>query len=170
MRKKSDLPSRHEIVETVETHGQEMDEQLDELDIIAIDDEIVSETIEDVDLTGSEEAAEKAGGSLEEAKDITEEKFEEEDEQLAETVDEAEEHGQDLQERSDGSNVALGEIVDASGRIETQETVDEMINAKEAVLEDVEFLDEEIQENESALSETEQERSNLRNRVNQLKR
>jgi methyl-accepting chemotaxis protein len=170
MRNKSDLPSRHEVVETVETHAREEDEKLDELDIIATDDEIVSETIEDVDIPGTSEAKEKVEAYLDEAKEITEEKFEEGDEQLEETVNEAEEHGEDLQERSDGSNVTLGEIVDASGRIETQETVDEMVTAKEGVLEDIEFLDEQIQENEAALSETQQERNDLKNRVNQLRR
>ena len=49
---------------------------------------------------------------------------------------------QELRERSDTSESDLGKVSDATGRIETQETVNELVKTKEGLLRDIEFLDE----------------------------
>ena len=77
----------------------------------------------------------------------------------------SDEHETELQERSDTDESDLGKISDASGRIETQATVDELVNAKAAILEDIDFLNEEARREEDALTESERQQQDHRNRV-----
>jgi hypothetical protein len=64
----------------------------------------------------------------------------------------------------------LGKISDASGRIETDDTVNELINAKEGVLKDIDFIDEHQQIAEEARDESERLQQEHQNRVHGQRR
>lgn len=165
MKKKSDTPRRSEITDTVQKHETDMSEKVEDLDTIATDAETVRETLDNLDFEGTAEGTDEVESSIEKADDVTVEKFEDEDGNLEEIQSDSEEYEGDLQERTDSSQMDLGKISDASGRIETQETVNELVNAKEGVLKDIDFLDGEIDKANDARSESEREQEQHRNRI-----
>ena len=164
-KRKTDTPTRSEVTEKVEKNKDEMEEKVEELDTIATDTETVRETLDALDFEGTADAASEVEDAIEQAEDVTIEKFDDEDEVLEEVQDETEDHENELQERSDSSQMDLGKISDASGRIETDDTVNELINAKEGVLKDIDFIDEHQQIANDARDESERLQQEHRSRV-----
>ena len=169
-KRKTDTPTRSEVTERVEKNNDEMEEKVEELDTIATDTETVRETLDALDFEGTAEAIDEVEGAIEQAEDVTIEKCDEEDEVLEEVQDETEDHENELQERSDSSQMDLGKISDASGRIETDDTVNELINAKEGVLKDIDFIDEHQQIAKEARDESERLQKEHQNRVHGQRR
>ena len=165
MQRKNDVPTRNEVTETVEKHENDISEKVDEMDVIAKDAEIVRETLDNLDFEGTAEGTDEVESSIQRADDVAVERFEEEDEHLEEIQDETEEYEGELQERSDISESDLGKISDASGQIDTQESVNELVDAKEGVLRDIEFLDEHIEQANEAREESDHEQEKLQNRI-----
>ncbi|MFC1676608.1 hypothetical protein ACFL3G_06050 [Planctomycetota bacterium] len=170
MKKIGGVPTRSEVTDTVQKHEDDMTEKVEDIDIVATDAETVDETLENLDFEGTAEGTEAIESAMEEAEDVTVEIFEEEDENLEEMQSDAEDYQDELQERTDSSEEDLGEIVDASGQIETQETIDKLVEAKSAVLEDIDFLNEEIEHAEEAIEETENQQQEHRSRVDAVRR
>jgi hypothetical protein len=169
-KRKTDTPTRSEVTEKVEKNKDDMEEKVEDLDTIATDTETVRETLEALDFEGTADAADEVEDAFEEAEDVTIEKFDEEDEVLEEVQDKTEDHENELQERSDSSQMDLGKISDASGRIETDDTVNELINAKEGVLKDIDFIDEHQKVAEEARDESERLQQEHQNRVHGQRR
>jgi len=172
MKKIGGVPTRSEITDTVQKHEDDMTEKVEDIDIVATDAETVDETLENLDFEDGQtaEGKEAVESAMEEAEDVTVEIFEEEDENLEEMQSEAGDYQDELQERTDTSEKNLGEIVDASGQIETKETVDELVEAKSAVLEDIDFLNEEIEHTKKTIKETESQQKVHQNRVDAVRR
>jgi hypothetical protein len=169
-KRKTDIPTRSEVTERVEKNKDDMEEHVEELDTIASDFETVEKTLSELEFGGTADAADEVEDVFEQAEDVTIEKFDEEDEVLEEVQDETEDHENELQERSDSSQMDLGKISDASGRIETDDTVNELINAKEGVLKDIDFIDEHQQIAEEARDESERLQQEHQNRVHGQRR
>jgi hypothetical protein len=165
MRKKTDTPTRNEITERVEKNKDEMEERVEQLDTIATDTETVRETLEALDFEGTADASDEIEGAIEQAEEVTIEAFENTDDNLEESQNETEDHEEELQERSDSTQMDLGKISDASGRIETKDTVNELVNAKEGALKDIEFIDEHQQRAKDARAESERQQQEIRSRV-----
>jgi hypothetical protein len=165
MRKKTDTPTRNEVTEKVEKNKDEMEERVEQLDTIATDAETVRETLEALDFEGTVDAADEVEGAIEQAEEVTVEAFEDTDENLVEAQSETEDHESELQGRSDSSQMDLGKISDASGRIETKDTVNELVNAKEGVLKDIDFIDEHQQRAKDARDESERLQQEHRSRM-----
>jgi len=161
----SELPTRSEVDDNVEQHEKNMTEQLEALDIVTIDTEAVRDTIDALEISGTSDGADAVESAMDEAESVTVEIFDREDDNLEDMQNESEDCQSELQERSDTSLSDLGRISDASGRIETQETVSELSTAEAAVLEDIEFLNEEIEEENSARERAESEQQGLENRI-----
>ena len=170
MKKIGGVPTRSEVTDTVQKHEDDMTEKVEDIDIVATDAETVDETLENLDFEGTAEGTEAIESAMEEAEDVTVEIFEEEDENLEEMQTDAKDYQDGLQERTDSSEKNLGEIVNASGQIETQETIDKLVEAKSAVLEDIDFLNEEIEHAEEAIEETENQQQEHRRRVDAVRR
>ena len=170
MAKRGDLPTRSEIEDNVEKHNEDMSESVDELDIYATDTETVRETMDELDLDMTAEGADQVQESIEHAEDVTIDAFEREDDNLDQVMDEAQEYADELNERQDSARDDLEKISDASGRIETSETVDELAHAKDSVTEDLDFLDENEKKGDEAHNETEQARKDLQQRINSGRR
>ena len=165
MRKKTDTPTRNEVTERVEKNKDEMEERVEQLDTIATDAETVRETLDALDFEGTADAADEVEGAIEQAEEVTIEAFENTDENLEEAQSETEDHESELQERSDSAQMDLGKISDASGRIETKDTVNELVNAKEGVLKDIDFIDEHGQKAKDVRDESERLQQEHRSRV-----
>lgn len=164
------VPTRSEVTDTVQKHEDDMTEKGEDIDVVATDLETVDETLENLEFEGTDEGTDAVEVEMEEAEDVTVEIFEQEDENLEEMQSEAGDYQDELQERTDTSEKDLGKIVDASGRIETQETIDKLVDAKSAVLEDMDFLNEEIEHAEEAIGESESLQDVNQGRVNTIRR
>ena len=169
-KRRSDVPSRSEVQDRVKKHEDDMREKAEDQEEVVSDAETVQQTLEDLDLGGTAEGADEVEQSIEAAEDVTVEVFEREDEELEQIQGESQEHEQELQERSDATESDLGKVSDASGNITTQETSNELIEAKEAAIHDVEFLDEHEQQAQEARQESDRLQAEQRSRVSAKRR
>lgn len=165
MRKRSESVSRQEVTDTVDKRQSEFEEKTEDLGKDADDVETTWEAIREVDLEGTSEAAEAVEHALEDAERISEEQFEEDSEQLDRAQDESREHEQELQERSDGTEKDLGKIGELSSEIKRDRASREWIEAKEELVRDKEFLDEQEQRERDGREETERAKREYGDRV-----
>ena len=165
MKRRSGVPTRSEVSETVRKHESDMEEKAGELNVLASDTETVRDTLDSLDFGGTAEGTDTVQSTIEQAEDVTVEIFEREDGHLEQIQSDAQDHQGELHERTDSTEMDLGKISDASGHIETQETTGKLSDAKNAVLEDKNFLTREIEQAEEAGNENERRQEELRNRV-----
>lgn len=166
MRKITDKPTRGEVTENVNKHGEKLDEKTKELDVIATDTEIVRDTLDALEPgSGTQEGVDEVVRSINDAEDVTVEIFEEEDENLEQRQAESQDYQTDLEGREEASESDRNKIIDADSKIETQATVDELAKAEAAASEDIEFLNEEIDKANEAREESENLQQQHRDRV-----
>ncbi len=169
MAKRGDVPTRGEVTEKIETKKTEMDAKEVDLDKVAADVETVRQTLESLDFGGTQEGSEQVEQAIEGAEEVTEQEFDKEDEALEEIQADTQEYEGGLGERRGSSESDLGKISDASAGIETNETVSELVKAKEAALRDIEFLAEEINRAQDAVKESDAAQESLHARVHSKK-
>ena len=150
MAKRKDVSSRREVTEDVETRSRDMEEKEVDLDKIASDVETVRQTLERLDFGGTQEGAEQLEKTMERAEGETEKVFDNEDTNLEEIQVDSGEYEEGLEDRQSSSESDLGKISDASADIETRETLNQLVQAKEATLRDIDFLAEQIDRARSA--------------------
>jgi len=165
MRRKSDTPTRSEVTGKVEESKNEMSEGIENLDVIATDSETVEGTLDSLDFSGTTEGTGEVEEAIEQASAATTEKFDEEDDALEQVQAETEEYEGELQERIDTSQSDNEKIFDAAGKIETQETTSELEKGKDAVADDIEFLNEQNETAKVAREENEQLQQEHRGRL-----
>jgi uncharacterized protein YjbJ (UPF0337 family) len=165
MRNKSDTPTRGEVNERVEKNKEQMNEKIDDLDLIATDAETVRDTLESLDLSGTSEGSDSVEGAIEEAENVTVEKFDEEDEALQEVQSDMKDFEGDLQERTDSSESDSEKVSEAIGQVTTAETKGELDQAKSEIGDDIEFLKEQNETAREAREENEQLQQEHRSRV-----
>ena len=166
MARRKDVPTRHEVTEKIETNKKEMEGMETDLDKIASDVETVRKTIEDLDFGGTAEGSEQVESSIRSAEDMTTEVFDKEDESLEQIQTDNEEFEGKIEDHRGSSESDLGKISDSSAKIETKETINEMVKTKEAVLRDINFLAEQITRASDARKESDVVQEKLRARVN----
>ena len=165
MKKRSDVPSRPDITENVEQKNTEMEEKEIDLDKIATDVETVRQTLESLDLEGTSDCAEELESAFDDTEAVTIEEFEKEDESLEEIQDDSKEYEREVDDRRGSSESDLGKISDASARIETKKSTNELIKAKESALQDIEFLAEQIDRAREAREKSDEAQEELYNRI-----
>lgn len=170
MRNKSDTPTRGEVSERVEKSKEQMDEKVNDLDLIATDAETVRGTLESLDLNGTSEGSDAVESVIEEAENVTVEKFDEEDEALQEVQSDMEDFEGELQERTDSSESDSEQVSEAIGQITTEETKGELEQAKSEIDDDIEFLKEQNETAREAREENTQLQQEHRSRVQGGKR
>ena len=163
--KKGNSISRGEVTETLQKHEQDMSGEAENLDVIANDVETVRGTLESLDGDGTQEGVDAVNDAIEQAEDVTVEVFEKEDEQLDEIQGQSEGYQEGLRGRSETAESDLGRISDASGQLETAESVEKLEDAKTAAKEDVDFLNEQIDQAKEALDESEKIQNELEGRI-----
>ena len=165
MEKKGDLPKRHEIIEKVDLNGKDMGEKEDSLDSVASDVETVRQTLENLDFGGTEDGSDQVKGAIEDAESVTIEVFGREEGQLDQIQNDNQEFEGELQDRRGSSESDLGKLSDSSARTETEETVNELLKAKESVLRDIDFLAEQIDRARVAREKSDAIQENLKARI-----
>jgi len=143
MARRSDIRSRTEVTGEIETKKEDMDLKETDLDTIASDYEIVRQTLENLE-GGTVEGFDETEKSIEAAEDVTVEVFEKKDDELEEIQADTEEFEGEIKENRNSAESDLGKLSDASGKIETKETINKLVEAKEIVMRDMEFLGGEI--------------------------
>ena len=170
MARRKDVPTRTEVTEKIETDKREMEGKETDLDKIASDVETVRQTLEQLDFGGTSEGTDEVESSIESAEDVTEDVFDKEDESLEQTQNDNQEFEGKLQDHRGSSESDLGKITDAGGKIETKETINELLKVKEAVLRDIDFLKEHILRASEARKESDAIQEKLQARVHTGKR
>ena len=166
MEKITDKPTRGEVTETVDKHGEKLEEKTDDLDVIATDTETVRDTLAALDPgSGTMEGVDQVVQFIETSEEVTVEIFQEEDENLEQRQAESQDYQTDPEDREEASESDRDKIVDAVSKIETKQTVEKLENAEAAVSEDIEFLNEEIDKADEAREESENLQSRHRDRV-----
>lgn len=170
MRRKSDTPTRSEVTGKVKESKHEMAEKVEDLDVIARDSETVADTLDSLDFSGTTEGTSEVEGAIEQASEVTIEKFNEEDNALEQVQGKTEEYEGELQERTDSSESDSEKISEAIGQITTEETKGELQQAESEIRDDIEFLNSENEAARIAREETEQLQQENRSRVQGGKR
>jgi len=165
MGKRNDVPTRGEVSESVKKHQADMVRKEEDLGVLATDTETVRSTLDSLDFGGTSEGVDAVQGAIEEAENVTVEIFEREDEVLEDIQRDSEDYQNDLQGRAETAEMDLGRISDASGRVETQETVSRLADAKNAVMEDRDFLRDEVERSDEARNESDRMQKELQDRV-----
>ena len=160
-----DLPTRHEVTEKISMNKREMEVKEINLDKVVSDLETVRKTLENLDLGGTSDGTEQVEGAIESAKDVTKGVFDREDQSLEETQARNEEFEGKLQEHRESSEADREKISDASAKIETKETINELSKAKEAVLREIDFLAEQLRRAKEARKGSDDTQEKLQARV-----
>ena len=157
--------SRGEIEEQIDKSGREMEERGAELERKSADVETVRDTLQHLETGGTMEGSEAVEVAIGGAEDVAVESFENTDDEL-ETVHAADqEFGGEIEENTETVESNLDRVSESSSKIETEETVNEMVRVKEELLRDEEFLNEQRERAETARNDSEEAQQQFRGRV-----
>ena len=171
MTKRKNSSTRVEIRDTVTDNRDQMNELTDDMEVKAIDTDIVRETLDDLDMDGfTAEGAEEVEETIEKAEDVTVELFDEQDENLEQTIDKSKDYSDELKDNKETGEKDLSKVVESSGKIETIETGDELAHTKASAMEDIEFLEDQETEAVDDQKNTEQARKVLQDKVHSGRR
>ena len=160
-------PTRQEVSDRQEEYADEMEHLQDELDETADDIRVIRDLIEQIDPSGgTAEGMDEVGQSVDRSEDVTERVFDDQDENLEKVQDENEDYGNEVDERARVSETNLGKISDATAPLTTQEAVSEIRAAKEAMVQDVEIL----QEVERRIKDNAVRSAEVQERLRQIRR
>ena len=150
MRKRRDLPSKRQVKERIDVSKKDMQEKETDLDKIASDVERVRETITKLDFGGTADGAQQLESSIEKAEDVTASVFDRENDELEQIQHKGKEYETEIDKRETTSKSDLEKISSTSTKIETKETINELVNTKEAVLREIDFLSSQIERAQDA--------------------
>ena len=128
-RKTSDTPREGDVIEKVNRHQTDMDDKGEQIEEAADDVQTERQTLEQLDLGGTTDAAEAIEQAIESAEDVSVEQFDSESQDLEEVHSDSQDHEDELQERSDTSSSDLGKISDASAEIHNDTANDQLVDA-----------------------------------------
>ena len=165
MARLKDTPTRAEIEGKIEKTNNEMEEKGEALDTIASDIETIRHTLENLDMGGTKEGAEKLETSFENTEKITTEVFEGKDDELERVQQENNDFEHEIEGRRGSSETDLGKVSDASARIETNESINELLKAKEAGLEEIDYLKNQIERVREAMEKSESTQERHKSRI-----
>lgn len=164
-RQRSSL-SRGDVIKTVGDRQVELDEKAEDLVSDADDVEVERETLEEVDLSGTREAAEALERSLEAAEEESTQEFEGDEQQLEHVQEAGQEFERELAERVDAVAGDADRIGAARERVANELAARELEQAREEAERDLEFLREqeerarEARENSQRIAEEQRRRLN----------
>lgn len=165
MNRKRDIPTRQEVTERITNDGKEMEIKESDLDRIATDVETVRRTIESLDFGGTAEGAEQLEHAIEGAEKVTEDVFEKENENLEQVQVVSEAYESKMDDHRGVTESDLGKVSNDSAQIETNETINALIRAKEAVLKDIDFLTDQVKRAHEAIEKSDDHQRQLEERV-----
>ena len=138
-----------------------------DLDVYASDLEQERQTRESLELQGAEEDARDVDQAIEQAEDVTTERFGEHNEQLESMQNENEGLESDFRERKESAESDVEKL--QGTKLDSSEAVNAMVKAKESALRGKEFLSEQMEKTQAARENSEQAQRELEARVNVLR-
>jgi len=165
MNRKRDIPTRQEVTERITNDGKEMEIKESDLDQIATDVETVRRTIESLDFGGTAEGTEELERAIEGAEKVTEDVFGKENENLEQVQAVSEAYESKMDDHRGVTESDLGKVSNDSAQIETNETINALIRAKEAVLKDIDFLTDQVKRAHEAIEKSDDHQRQLEERV-----
>ncbi|VGO13478.1 hypothetical protein PDESU_02035 [Pontiella desulfatans] len=165
MKRNKDTKGRGEISETVDHSNSDMDEKLGDLDKVQQDVATVRDTLASLEFGGTSEGADAVEQSITDAENITVDVFDQQDGELDDMQSGSQEFQSELEDHSASDQSDLERVSEASGRLETDETVSELVKAKEAALRDIDFLMEQIERAQTARDESERTQEDYKQSV-----
>jgi len=166
MARHRDSASRSELTETTQKQESDMRDKSEESEESVADVETVRETLDSLDMGGTSEAAEELEGSMDQAEDAGVSEFHEREGQLESLHGESEEHGSDLERRSESADSDASKVSDTRSRLHGDAADGGLAEAEDAAKRDVEFLDEQIRRAEEAREESRRELEKHQARIN----
>jgi hypothetical protein len=170
MYKKGDIPTRQEVTDRVDKDRKEMEIKESDLDRIAKDVETVRGTNLSLDFGGTAEGTELLEQALERAERVTEDVFGQENDILEQVQAESELYESKMDDHRNFAESDLGKISNDSARIETKETINALVQAKEALIKDRDFLTEQIHRADKAIERSEAHQRQLEERIQKGKK
>ncbi len=155
--------SRKTFIEKVERSKTEMTNKETEMDMYAGDVETARGTLESLELFGAQEDISDVKGAIEQAEQITEGRFDQENEQLERLQGENKEIEKDFDERQGKTESDVSKLGEA--KLESLEAKDGIAKAREAALRGKEFLDQQLEVTRKAGEQSEDAEQKLRARV-----
>lgn len=164
-RRRSDAPSRGEISEKVETHEKALQDKGEDIEETVCDVETERDTLDDLELEGTAEAAEAVEQAIEGARGVSVQEFDTKSDDLEGLQDDVQGEEDDLHERSDTTATDLGKISDASGKIHSDAANGQLVGAKDAAMRDIDFLNDAEKRAKDAREESDRNHQAHRQRV-----
>src|SRR6056297_1946127 len=158
----SDKPTKSEIDEKVRGDSQNMEIKGEDLEKAAQDCETLIRTIQSVDFLGTAEGAEQVEKHMDAAENTAENTFDSEDQEMEKIQEGVQEHEKDLNERQDTTDSDLGKVSEASAKIELQAANEFLTDAKDSLLQDIDYMKEKITEMIQAKDKSEAIQEKLR--------
>jgi hypothetical protein len=165
MAKKSDTPTRRDVIEKIDDSKKTMESKEVDLEKITEDIETVRQTLERLDFRGTAEGSEQVEKAIESAEDDTKRVFDKEDEDLNRLQAHGQEYEKKLEEKRGYVESDLGKISDSSAKIETTEAINRLVEAKEAAIREVDFLAEQVDRARHAREKSDRIQEKNRHRV-----
>ncbi|MBT3379364.1 MAG: hypothetical protein HN742_26430 [Lentisphaerae bacterium] len=149
-RRRGESTSRDDIRETVDRTEEDLDSRGTELEVLKVDVETVRNAVERINWGGTSDAVEIMESAVDGAEQAVIDTHGRQTAELDEVQAENAEHGDELGERSDVDREDADHISDTAGGVSTQESVNELTRARDAVLQDIDFLLEQIDRAQTA--------------------
>ena len=167
MAKRKSGVSRREFAEKVTHSRTDLKSKETDLDVYASDLEQERQTRECLELQGAEEDARDVDQAIEQAEDVTTERFGEHNEQLENLQKENQGLENDFRERKDSAESDVEKL--QSTKLDSSEAINAMVKAKESALRCKEFLSEQMESTHAARENSEEAQRELEARVNALR-
>ena len=167
MSKRKSGVTRREFTEKVNQSESGMKDKESDLKVYTSDLEQEHQTGESLELQGADEDSGEISGSIERAKDITADRFNDHNEQLEGLQKENESLESDFQSRKESSESDVEKLQKA--KLDSSEAISAMVQAKEAALRGKEFLQEQMDQTRSAREVSEQAQRELENKIKALR-
>lgn len=140
MSKEGNALRRSEVTETLAKNREGLNEKSDTCEKYVSDIKTIRGTLERLKFAGTDTGADAVEGHIQQAEQVTEDGFEQNDQELEEQQEQVQDHEEELEDHSEQSKEDLDEIAGVEGQLETSDAVQDLKAAKDACLEDIDFL------------------------------
>ena len=166
MAQNRDIPSRRQIKQRIDISKKKMKGKETDIEKTVSDVESVRKIVEKLDFGGTAEGTLKLETSLDKTENVTISVFDKQNNELEHIQHKGKNYETDIEKRETRNESDLKKISDTSSKIETKETINALIEAKEAVLRDIDFLSEQLKRAKDARDESDAAQRRLEARVN----
>jgi hypothetical protein len=162
--------SRSEVQDQVEQNKDALQEGKEKATVPVEDAETIADTLDALERGGTSDGTEAINQAIDAAGGEAESEFEQLAGEWDETRNEGEEQASEMDDGKQSVESDLGRISDASADVQTEGVVNELIDAKENAIQDIEFLEEQISDSNDAIEESSQAQRELEQKLQTARR